>query len=97
MQRTINLSWLYATIAMYICIAITGLVTEFYWILLLPAVLLLAYAAIYQFDKLFLFTAFCTPLAINLSKTELGIGLSLPTEPLFFIMMVIYLKISYSD
>ncbi len=97
MQRTLNIRWLYATIAMYVCVAITGLITEFYWILLLPAVLLLAYAAIYRLDKLFLFTAFCTPLAINLSKTDLGIGLSLPTEPLFFIMMVLYLLNSFYE
>jgi O-antigen ligase len=96
-QRAIDIRWLYATIAVYIGRAVAGLIAEFYWILLLPAALLLAYAALFKLDKLFLFTAFCTPLAINLSKTELGIGVSLPTEPLFFIMMVLYLLNSFYE
>lgn len=91
MQRALDIRWLYAIIAFYVCIAVGGLIAEFYWILLLPVVLLLAYAAFFKLDKLFFFTVFCTPLAINLSKTGVGIGVSLPTEPLFFGMMIIYL------
>lgn len=96
-QKAVDLRWLYGFIALYMGIAITGLVTEFFWILLLPAALLIIYAAFYKIDKLFFFVAFCTPLAINLSKTDLGIGVSLPTEPIIFGMMIIYLLSKFYD
>ncbi len=89
--KTVDVRWLYGLIAAYMAIAVTGLVTEFYWILLLPAALLIIYATFFELDKLFFFVAFCTPLAINLSKTDLGIGVSLPTEPIIFGMMIVYL------
>lgn len=93
MQATqqLSLKGLYGLIALYLAIACVGVVTEFFWILLLPAALLIVYSAFYKLDKLFFFIAFCTPLAINLSKTDLGIGVSLPTEPIIFGMMLIYL------
>ncbi len=83
--------WFYGLTAIYMLMAIFSLVNEFYWLLILPAGILIGYSALYHLDKLFLFTAFCTPLAINLSKTDLGIGVSLPTEPILFGMMLIYL------
>lgn len=86
-----QVKWLYLLTALYMLIAVGSLVTEFYWLLLLPAAILIAYSALYHLDKLYLFVTFCTPLAINLSKTDLGIGVSLPTEPLLFSMMLIYL------
>ncbi|HQO87057.1 MAG TPA: hypothetical protein PKX84_05345, partial [Bacteroidia bacterium] len=86
-----SLRWFYGLTAIYMLMAILSLVNEFYWLLILPAGILIGYSALYHLDKLFLFTAFCTPLAINLSKTDLGIGVSLPTEPILFGMMLIYL------
>ncbi|HNC33962.1 MAG TPA: hypothetical protein PLZ26_07580, partial [Bacteroidia bacterium] len=77
-----SLRWFYGLTAIYMLMAIFSLVNEFYWLLILPAGILIGYSALYHLDKLFLFTAFCTPLAINLSKTDLGIGVSLPTEPI---------------
>jgi O-antigen ligase len=91
------LRWFYSLTAAYMLMAVAGLVTEFYWLLLLPSVVLIGYAALYHLDKLFLFIAFCTPLAINLSKTDLGIGVSLPTEPILFGMMLIYLLAKWHD
>lgn len=87
----------YALTALYMLMAVGSLVSEFYWLLLLPVAVLILFSAFYHLDKLYLFVAFCTPLAINLSKTDLGIGVSLPTEPILFGMMLIFLLSKMAD
>jgi putative inorganic carbon (HCO3(-)) transporter len=75
---------------------ITGMVTEFYWIFLLPLVLLIVLLAFYRLEMLMLLAVFFTPLSINLQKTDFGIGVSLPAEPIIFgIMIIFFLKLLY--
>ena len=47
--------------------------------------------ALFSLDKLALFVVFLTPLAINLQHLEGGLGLSLPTEPIIFGIMLMFL------
>ncbi len=65
----------------------------FYLYNLIPLAILTGYWAIYSINTLVYLIVFSTPLAISLS--ELGIkssfGLSLPSEPLMAIVMVIYI------
>jgi O-antigen ligase len=55
---------------------------EFYLIPLLPALLAIFLLFIFSLDKVILLIAFLTPLAVTISDSEAGLGLSLPTEPL---------------
>lgn len=64
---------------------------EFYYFNFLPAALLIALFALFSLDKLFLFVVFLTPLAINLQDLDGGLGLSLPTEPIIFGVMVLFI------
>ncbi len=64
---------------------------EFYYFNLVPAVVLVVLLALFSLDKLILFVVFLTPLAINLQNLEGGLGLSLPTEPIIFGIMLIYI------
>lgn len=67
---------------------------EFFWLSLLPAVFVIGYLGLYAMDKLILFVAFCTPLAINLSDMDVQLGLSLPTEPIMAaIMLAFFVKV----
>ncbi|HTF06065.1 MAG TPA: O-antigen ligase family protein [Bacteroidia bacterium] len=68
-----------------ICIA-----KEFYWLNLLPPVLLMLYMALTQLDKLILFCVFLVPLSINLADQEVRLGLSLPVEPLLGGILLLY-------
>lgn len=63
---------------------------EQFWFMLLPAVLIIGALAIFRLDILLLFIVFCTPLAINLEHLPFGLGISLPTEPLMFVAMIIF-------
>ncbi len=63
-----------------------------YWLNLLPAALLLAWALFMAPRHLLLFIAFATPLSINLEELEIGgLGISLPTEPLMAAVSVLFL------
>lgn len=65
---------------------------DFYFLNLLPIVLLIVYAAFFALDKLFLFVVFCTPLSLNLEALDIGgIGLYFPTEPILMGIMLIFL------
>ncbi|MBN8696016.1 MAG: O-antigen ligase family protein [Bacteroidetes bacterium] len=92
-----NIKWLYAISILFILI--NGICTfyEFYYLNLLPAAVVILLLAIFSLDKLMLLTVFLTPLAINLQKLDGGLGLSLPTEPIIFgIMLIFIMKQLYS-
>ncbi|TND07568.1 MAG: Lipid A core--O-antigen ligase-like protein [Bacteroidetes bacterium] len=55
---------------------------EFYWLNLVPAVLLVFLLAVVALDKLLLFCVFLTPISINLADRDVQLGLSLPVEPI---------------
>lgn len=65
---------------------------DFYFLSLLPFALIIIYGAFFSLDKLLLFTVFCTPLSLNLEQLDVGgIGAYLPTEPILFGIMCIFL------
>ena len=62
---------------------------EWYYLALLPFVLVLIFMAFFNLDKLMWLVVFCTPLSLNLEELEIGgIGMYLPTEPLMFGIML---------
>lgn len=64
---------------------------EFYWFMLLPAVLLAVLTAFVALDLLLLAIVFLTPLSIVLKQYDFGVAVALPTEPLLFGVMLIYI------
>ena len=66
---------------------------EFYYLNLIPLVLLVIMIAVYSIDKLLLLIVFCTTLSIKLSylAPTLDIDAHLPTEPLMLALLVIAL------
>ena len=94
----IGLRWLYTGFILLAGICCVSVVMEFFWIFLLLPVVLVVLTGIYHLDKLMLFSVVVTPLSINLARTGLGIGVSLPSEPLIFgIMLAFILKICYDN
>jgi putative inorganic carbon (hco3(-)) transporter len=64
---------------------------------LLPLAVLIFYWFLFSIDKLILLIVFCTPLSIRifhipgLSLGQIGVGITLPTEPIIFGIMLFYL------
>ncbi len=66
---------------------------DFYFLSLVPLALAIVYATVFALDKLLLFAVFCTPFSLNLEQMDMGgLGLYLPTEPILFGIMFIYLS-----
>ena len=64
---------------------------EIYWFMILPVVLLVILTAFIALDVLLLIIVFATPLALTIYNSNFGVSLSLPTEPLLFGVMMIYI------
>ncbi|HTL81543.1 MAG TPA: O-antigen ligase family protein [Bacteroidia bacterium] len=74
--------WMYALCVIYVALNSYCISKEFYWLNIIPPVLLVAVAAVLALDKLILFCVFLTPLSINLADSDINLGLSLPVEPI---------------
>ncbi|HEY8402994.1 MAG TPA: O-antigen ligase family protein [Flavobacteriales bacterium] len=83
--------WLYICAAVLILIMGIGIWQEFYYVLLLPFILAVFWAAFFKLEWLWYFIVFFTPLSINLEEMKLGgIGMALPTEPLLFGILILF-------
>ncbi len=67
------------------------IVTENFWGLLLPLGIALVAAIILALDKVLLFLVFSTPLSIFYYNDELRVGFTLPTEPILFGVMLLFI------
>jgi len=86
-----NIKWVFALSLAFMLINAVCVYFEFYYLNLLPAALLIVFLALFSIDKLVLIVVFLTPLAINLQNLEGGLGLSLPTEPIIFGIMLVFI------
>lgn len=86
-----NTKWIFLLSFVFILANGICMYHEFYYLNLVPAVLLVLLLALFSLDKLILLVVFLTPLAINLQHLEGGLGLSLPTEPIIFGIMIIFI------
>lgn len=65
--------------------------SEFYFLPILPLVLAIALLGLFALDKLVLLVVFLTPLSVNLTDVGMGVGMTLPTDPLMFGVLLIFL------
>jgi O-antigen ligase len=86
-----NIKWVFALSLAFMLINALCVYFEFYYLNLLPAALLIIFLALFSIDKLVLIVVFLTPLAVNLQNLEGGLGLSLPTEPIIFGIMLVFI------
>jgi O-antigen ligase len=87
----LKLRWFYLLSGLFILLNSLLIVKEFYWGIAIPVAIIIALMYLFWLDKLLLFIVLVTPLAINIADSELGIGISLPSEPLMVGVMVIFI------
>jgi len=58
---------------------------------MLPVVLFIAILYFISLDKIILLITFLTPIAINMENMDIGIGISIPTEPLMIGVLIFFL------
>lgn len=91
-EYALKKKWLYLASFLFIAILGTGIFFEFYYVLLLPMLFVVFWAAFYKLQYLIFFVAFCTPFSLNLEGSDLGgVGVYLPTEPVLFGMLILFI------
>lgn len=92
MSEKVKIIWVYLLSALFLAVNFyLVLEKDFYWFFLLPVVLIVFYYYLFSLDKIFLLITFLTPLAVNISDMEMGMGVSLPTEPLMLGVVLIFI------
>jgi putative inorganic carbon (hco3(-)) transporter len=90
--KSIRNNWVYLVGILFLSVNLLFTYKDLYFLNLLPIILLVVFAALFALDKLFLFVVFCTPLSLNLEQLNIGgIGMYLPTEPILFGIMLVFL------
>jgi len=86
----------YAVSIAFIALNCYLIVQDKYYALLTPILLIFLFLYIFSLDKLILLITFLTPLAITYKDPDLGVAITLPTEPLLLGVLVIFiLKLFY--
>ena len=97
MSEELKSNWVLILSFLFIMINSALIALEQYWFAVIPFALVLLFMAFVATDKLLWFIVFTTPLSLNLEALEFGgIGMFLPTEPLLFgVMLIFILRVLY--
>ncbi|MEI7980137.1 MAG: O-antigen ligase family protein [Bacteroidota bacterium] len=82
---------LYVLSAIFVGLNCLLIYHEVYLLLLLPVLMIIIYLYFFHLDKILLLITLATPLAINITQRELRIGVSIPTEPLMFGVLIMFI------
>jgi len=87
----IKLYVIYGSSLAFLALNIYLFLHDKYWGILLPLLLLMAILYTFSMEKVMMLITFLTPLAVNLKSSDFNVGISLPTEPMLFAVMIIFL------
>ena len=77
--------------ALFVLLNTILLANEFFWLGLLPIVLMVVFLAFFSLEKLLLLIVFFTPLSFSLESLDFGgVGMFIPTEPLLFGVLLLF-------
>lgn len=74
-----------------------GLMKGWWFVASLPVVFILLSLFVFRLDHVFYLSVLITPLSLNLAHTSVGIGVSLPSEPLMFLLFLVYILKKFQD
>lgn len=96
MLDSLKQKWVYGSGLAFIGLAALFLYFEILWFLALPVALVIVYLALFRLHWLMLLIVFVTPISITIDNVGGGFGLTLPTDPLMFGAMLVFLfKVFY--
>jgi O-antigen ligase len=91
MAEALKLRWFYIISGLFTALSLAAVAGEFFWFALFPILLLVLYLAFFSMDALMYLIVFSTPLAVILKNQDFNIGMSIPSEPLMFGIMLLFL------
>lgn len=84
----INLKVFYGLTAVFTLLSLLAAIFGFYELLFLPLLFLVGYFLLFDTEKLMYLLAFAVPLSIPVKDVGGGLGMSLPTEPLIWLIFI---------
>ena len=91
MTEKSKIVWVYLLTAIFLVVNFyLVLEKDVYWLFLLPIVIVILVYYLISLDKILLFITFLTPFAVEYRGVEGGLGVSLPTEPLMFGVLLLF-------
>lgn len=95
MTERLKISIVYFITAAFILLNTYLVIKEFYWGILIPVALFMILLYVFSLDKVIFLAVFTTPLAVDIGNYDLGARVSVPSEPLLFgVMLLFILKLS---
>lgn len=92
MLAKLHIRWVYIVAFCMLAVGLVGVVLDALWVLGLPLIPVVYYALVYKPKYVLYFLAFSTPLSVHLFEERVStLNLSLPTEPLIILMVVLVL------
>ncbi len=92
MTEKSKIIWVYLLTASFLVVNLyLVLQKDVYWLFLLPVVLVVLIYYLISLDKIVLLITFLTPFAVEFRGVEGGLGVSLPTEPLMFGVLLLFI------
>ena len=82
--------WFYALVALFAGLLGLGMMNGMDYLTGLPVVFFILLLMIFRLDSIIFLSVLMTPFSLNLAKTSIGIGVSLPAEPLMFALFIIF-------
>jgi putative inorganic carbon (HCO3(-)) transporter len=94
-----HLKWIYLLSGIFVLANSILIVKEFFFLSIIPLVLALFFLGLLAMDKLLLVIVFLTPISIQLKEiiADLDFDLYLPTEPLLFGVMLLFIFKLFSN
>ena len=92
-----QLKWLYIICGLFIAANCIFVANEFFYFTILPFVALLVIFYFTSLDKLLWFIVFATPLSLNLRNPDFNLGVSLPSEPFMFGILLLFVFKMFKD
>lgn len=91
MQLLLKYKWLFIAVLAFMALNSFLIAKEFFWLSILPFVLLVGTLFFLALDKLLIAMAFFTPLSVNIIDfVDSPIGMFLPTEPVLFAILLLF-------
>lgn len=91
-----RMKWFYLVTVIYIVASVYLIIHQKYWGFLFPVGVLLGFFFLFSLDLVWIMAVAFTPLAINMADSELGFGVSIPSEPLMFgLLLIFFIKLFY--
>ncbi|MBP9185459.1 MAG: O-antigen ligase family protein [Bacteroidia bacterium] len=89
MTEQLKIKWFYTLGVIFVLLSAYGIYADDYTFHLLPLILIFAYLVLFKLDTVLLLLVFIVPLSIEFDDIGMGLGISLPDEPIVMIVMLL--------